>query len=227
MAMTEKDTAAHAKDVAQRITEAEKSRPAGLEIAARAHEATLDALRFERLRLTHKYGANHVRVARIAARIDATAERQREVAAERQRATIPSPQADRGAAVIHGRVIDGQQLGLAGLSVRPRSTGDAKETYKDATDDVGHFAVTVQPAKPEDQEVYVILEVVSGNNRVVYRDSEPRALAVGSVFYTEIVIDKAPGKTPAGSETPRETPPVKTPTPPRARGQRSPPAKKR
>jgi hypothetical protein len=63
MAITEKDVAAQAKDVARRIGDVEQSRPAGLAIAAWLNDARLDALRTEHIRLAHKYGAEHARVA--------------------------------------------------------------------------------------------------------------------------------------------------------------------
>ena len=188
MAMTEKDAAAHARDLARRIGDAEKSRSAGLEIAAQFNEGKLESLRLEHLRLTHKYGADHARVAEIAMRITVITEAQRELASDLQRSAIRAPRADRDAAAFHGRIVDAHGLGVAGLTVRARHAEEATVLAKEVTDDRGHFVLTIREQKAEQPEVPVVLEVLSGNHRIVHRDPEPHSIAAGSVTYTEIKL---------------------------------------
>ena len=228
MAITEKDVAAQAKDVARRIGDAEQSRPAGLAIAAWLNDARLDALRTEHIRLAHKYGAEHARVARIRARINALSDAQRELAGELQRSTIKSPRPAEGVAAIHGRVVDANHLGLPALTVRARLAEESTEASKSATDDAGHFALLIRQQKPENEQVSVLLEVLSGNNRVMFRDAEPRQLMFAEVAYTEIEIaDRGNPRTPT---PPPDSPPkstVETIPSPRPRAARSRAAKKR
>ena len=214
MAITEKDIEAQAKDMARRISEAERGRPAGLAFAAGITDARLAALQMERQRLAHKYGPEHARVQGVAARISAVASAQQEFAAEIQRSTIRGPRPSPQAAAMHGRVIDQNHAGLPGLTVRARLAEEATEIAKAGTDDTGHFVLMVRQQKPEDTAVSVILEVLAGNNRVMYRETDPRELRFGSVAYVEIEPGERSPRTTASPST--EPPPAPDAAPPSA-----------
>jgi hypothetical protein len=117
---------------------------------------------------------------------------------------------------------------LPALIVRARLAEESTEATKSATDDLGHFALLIRQQKPEPDQVSIILEVLSGNNRVMYRDAEPRQLLFAEVTYTEIEI--ADRGNPRTTPPPPDSPPKSAVEPapsPRPRAARSRAAKKR
>lgn len=208
MVITEKDTAAQAKDMAGRIVEAEKGRNAGLQLALPQLAAKAESLRLERIRLAHKYGADHVRVKELDVRLAAAANDYRDAAGEHQRSSIQPPRPGEALATLHGRVIDANQLGVQGLTVRARLAEGSTEIGKTGTNEAGHFVFTFRQENKEVPQLAVLLEVLSSNCRVAYRDSTPRQIPFGSIEYAEIDVGSAekPGQRPTTPGHPEEPP---------------------
>jgi len=206
MVITEKDTAAQAKDMAGRIVEAEKGRHAGLQLALPQLAAKVESLRLERIRLAYKYGADHLRVKELDVRLAAAVDDYRDAAGEHQRSSIQQPRPGEGLATLHGRVIDGNQLGVQGLTVRARLAEGSTEIGKTGTNEAGHFVFTFRQENKDVPHVAVLIEVLSSNCRVAYRDSWPRQIPFGSIEYVEIDIGSAekPGRPPTPPGRPDE-----------------------
>lgn len=187
MNITEKDSASHARDLTRRIAEADRSRHASLELAAAQLEATRESLRVERIRLVHRYGPAHARVAQIDARISAAADERRDTAAELQRSSLEAPRAAASVATLHGRIVDPNELGIQGATVRARRS-DGAEAGRVETNDVGHFVLSFPQDKRATGTVDILLDVLLSSRRVAHHDTAPRQLQPGSVEYTEIEI---------------------------------------
>jgi hypothetical protein len=217
MNITTKDTTATAQELADRIAGADTNRQAALTLAIAHIDAVVEALRLERIRVAYRFGEDHARVAQIDARMQLASDDRQLVTVEAQRSSITAPGANSSVATLYGRVIDSSQLGVQGLTVRARSADTGAEIGKTGTNEVGHFELTLRPARSAVATIAVMVEVLSSNCKVAYRDSTARPLKVGEVTYAEIEMMSAD----KGSERPPSSGGGKPPAP--TRGKSGPP----
>lgn len=177
-----------AEDVAAELTRtmeaADQSQRAHLEESLLRQEAREGALRVERARLAARFGADHPRVRVAAERLDAQANLRHNLRAELERIGVPDPDPSDDACIFHGRVVDANGLGVAGLVVSALGANQ-NELAKARTEEAGRFALRVPAAQTE----RVLLAVSARGEQTLYRDKRPRQATPGGVFYTEITVD--------------------------------------
>ena len=115
--------------------------------AAATQVSVLSLLQHEVLRIETKLGSRHPRTVELKARLQANLQVVHALEVERQLARIEVPEIVQDGALIHGRIADEDGLGIDRLSVAlvVRSDAPTRETYEQATDASGYFAITLDP----------------------------------------------------------------------------------
>jgi len=157
------------------------------------------ALEKEKARLAKKYGSDHPRVQKIAARLTYDAGRQKELAREIEKTKITVPTIDVNTWMAHGRVVNAAGVGQPGLTVSlfDESGKWLRQLGYVCTNEQGYFALryTVaageQPAIPATTKLF--LTVTDGEFNILHREQEPLFLALGQIDYRLIVLGEKGG----------------------------------
>lgn len=158
--------------------------------------ATGVLLQHEAKRIEAKLGPSHPRTARLNARLAAGLAVAQAIEVERQRYRIAVPDVAEKGALVHGRTVDDQGRGIAGLLVcLIDAKGSPIRELPDATtDDSGYFAHPLEPEQLERlqkrRETGVFLGVFTPRGRLVHRTRKPLALEEGARLFTEIVLNR-------------------------------------
>ncbi|GKT07110.1 PASTA domain-containing protein [Desulforhabdus sp. TSK] len=129
-----------------------------------------------------------------------------QTAAEIERGETVAPERQSGIFILHGRVVDRQHLGQAGLTVSAVDRSGRPQTYT-CTDARGYFKmeIAVKEAAPQ-SELFLL---VSKDGAVLYRGTEAHSVVSEGIVYREIVL---------GGEAPEQPcPPPPEPQPDRVR----------
>lgn len=129
-----------------------------------------------------------------------------QTAAEIERSETVAPERQSGIFVLHGRVVDRQHLGQAGLTVSAVDRSGRPQTYT-CTDGRGYFKMEIAVKEGAPQSELFLL--VSKDGAVLYRGSEAHSVVSEGIVYREIVL---------GEEAPEPPcPPPPEPQPDRVR----------
>jgi hypothetical protein len=154
-------------------------------------------LRREAKRLSRKLGADHPRVRRLETRLREKRELTRALEVELEVAKIRVPEVEEDGALVHGRVVDEHQRGLAGLRVYLEDGDEKILRFVDRaeTNTSGYYAFPLEAktlaklskAAPEG----VLLVVSTRADRVIHREFELLELAAGERTFKEIALKRA------------------------------------
>jgi hypothetical protein len=147
-------------------------------------------------RLQARLGKEDPRVTRLAARIRYNEGLARDLAVEIDKTAIQPPAVDGKSWMVHGRVMDQKQQGLAALTV---AIFDTDENWVRAfgyacTEARGYFAIVQQAEKGVEKkaqlQVQYFLRVLGPDKQLLHKDPDPLLLSAGKMEYREIFIDQ-------------------------------------
>ena len=153
-----------------------------------------NALKKEQARLEQKYGVDHPRVKKIAARIDYNLGAFKELDGEIERSEITVPEFDVNTWMVHGRVLDQQGAGINGVTLALYDANGQVESKLGfaCTDDRGYYAIRyqVEEGKPSpfDEETNYYLMVTDSSNKLMHKEIEPLNIVIGQVDYRLIIL---------------------------------------
>lgn len=154
-------------------------------------------LKREAKRLSRKLGPDHPRVRHLETRLKDKRELIKALEVELELAKIQVPEVEEGGALVHGRVVDEHQRGLAGLRVHLENEDEEKLRLVDQaeTNTSGYYAFPLEAktlAKLSEAAPEGVLLVVSTRaDRVIHREFEPLELGAGARTFKEIVLKRA------------------------------------
>lgn len=160
--------------------------------AAATQVSVLSLLQHEVLRIETKLGSRHPRTVELKARLQANLQVVHALEVERQLARIEVPEIVQDGALIHGRIADEDGLGIDRLSVAlvVRSDAPTRETYEQATDASGYFAITLDPEAVDrlikQYQDGIFLAVFTPRGRLLHQEAKPLALARGVSLFVEV-----------------------------------------
>ena len=165
--------------------------------AAATQLSMLSLLQHEALRIETKLGSQHPRTVRLKARLQGNLQAIHTLEVERQLARIEVPAIVQDGALIHGRIVDEDGLGIERLLVAlvdlPGSP--VRDTGEPTTDTSGYFAISLEPdAVDRMLKVYangIFLAVLTPRRRLVHQQPKPLTVAHGAVLGVEILLDRA------------------------------------
>ncbi|HWP42963.1 MAG TPA: PASTA domain-containing protein [Blastocatellia bacterium] len=184
------DFVAHEFDKALR--ELKRERLAALEEAATAQLLLHSMLQHEALRIENKLGREHPRTRQLKAGLQTRLQLARALEIERQVIGIEVPEVADEAALVHGRIVDEDGLGIGRLIVcLVEGSGEpVREAGESTSDASGYFAIAIEPEAldrllkqyPEG----IFLAVFASKRRALHQEPAPLALARGARLFHEI-----------------------------------------
>ncbi len=153
-------------------------------------------LQHEVRRMEKKLGAEHPRTQGLRARLQANRGQINALAVERERFQVKVPDVAEDGALIHGRVVDEEGRGIAGLMVClvERSGVPIANMDEPITDTSGYFAITLDPEAIDRlrkvHEAGVFLAVFTVKRRLVHQQPKPLALVPGARLLEEIPLNR-------------------------------------
>jgi beta-lactam-binding protein with PASTA domain len=168
-------------------------RVSGLGQASDLEVALGTLLQHEVQRIEQKYGPADPRRLRVAAREAANLELINRFEVERQVYQVDVPEVAEDGALIHGRVVDEQELALSGLvACLVDDRGKPMEESQDSPVDAnGYFAIALTGQDVEfilERQPGVLLGIVTTRGSLVYQDLKSRKLAKGAEIFAEIAL---------------------------------------
>ncbi|MEE8524566.1 MAG: hypothetical protein V3T72_11595 [Thermoanaerobaculia bacterium] len=152
-------------------------------------------LQQEARRIDFKYGPEHPRARRLAARLDANLEAVQALEVEGEIARIVVPEVGAQEALVHGRVVDPRSRGIAGLvACLTDSRGQPLPNLPSATADAsGYYALALDEAAFEILASYragAFLAVFGGDGKPVYRSKQSLAIEPGARLVVEVALNR-------------------------------------
>jgi hypothetical protein len=173
------------------VQSSDRVRAALLERAGLLHRAKANVLAQTVARL-EKRSADADRLTEARARLDAhraqIAPLQHEIA--RAQIAAATVTLGRDALLVHGRVLDDQRAGVAGLTVAVLADGREVTSYT-GTDARGYFEIMIKQAQEEDTSRILSVQISNEARAVLYREKQPTAVLFGQTRYVEIVLGDA------------------------------------
>jgi hypothetical protein len=150
--------------------------------AARLQGSFQSLLQHEVQRIEKKLGTQHPRTGQLKARLQFSMQLAHSLELKRQLTRIDVPELPPEGALVHGRIVSEDGLGIAGLTVYlvDRSGTPVREARESTSDASGYFAIPLAPetvdqlGKRDPQGIFVA--VYTPRQRPVHQ--EPRALAL-------------------------------------------------
>jgi hypothetical protein len=150
-------------------------------------------LQNEALRLEAKLGPQHPRTLQLKARLQSTLQTVNTLQVQQQLARIEVPEVAENGALVHGRVVDEDDLGIDNLlaALVDQSGKPVRDTSEAATDESGYFAIPLDPSTidrltKEQKDIY--LAVFTPRRRLVHQEAKPIALSKGSQLLVEVKL---------------------------------------
>jgi hypothetical protein len=168
-----------------------------LDEAAQTQQMIHSLLQNEAQRLEGKLGSEHPRTQRLKAGLQANAAVARAVALERDLMRIEIPEAGEQAALVHGLVVDQDDLGIDRLAVCLVDQSDApvRNAPEAMTDASGYFAIPLEPEIVnlilERYRDGVFLAVFTPRRRLLYRQPKPLEVAHQARLQVNLRPDRA------------------------------------
>jgi hypothetical protein len=159
--------------------------------------AVLSLLQHEALRIETKLGPQHPRTVQLKARLEGNLQVVHALEAERQLARIEVPEVVEDGALIHGRIVDEDGLGIDRLLVAlvDQSGAPTRDTNESTSDASGYFAIPLDPETVDRLlKKYtggIFLAVFTPQRRLVHQQVKPLVPARGARLEVEISLDRA------------------------------------
>ena len=161
------------------------------------------SLRRELAIQTARLGSDAPQVRVLAERLRLQQNLRTQVQAEIQRSETVAPERQEGVFILHGRVVNRERLGQAGLTVSAVDRNGKAEVYV-CTDERGYFKLELL-VKEQTVRRELLLLVSDKDGAILYRGTEAHKIVSEGVVYREIVL---------GEEKPEEPcPPPPEPEP--------------
>ncbi|HEV8486163.1 MAG TPA: PASTA domain-containing protein [Blastocatellia bacterium] len=164
--------------------------------AAATQVSMLSLLQHEAARIETKLGSQHPRTLQLKARLQGNLQAIHALEVERQLARIEVPEIVQDGALIHGRIVDEDGLGIDRLLVAlvDRSGSPIRDTSEPATNASGYFAIPLDPqmVDPLTKEYQdgVFLAVLTPRRRLVHQEAKPLAVSRGVSLFVEIQLSR-------------------------------------
>lgn len=173
-----------------------KERNTALAEVAATHASMQPLLQSEEARIERKFGGKHPRTLRLKSQLRSNLQLAHTAAVARQLVSIDVPQVAEEAALIHGRLVDGDGLGISRLTISlagpsGRPVPDVDEPVSDAS---GYFSIVLEPEaldrvikqNPEG----VFLAVFTPMRRLIQQLPKPLRLGRGARLFEEIRLNR-------------------------------------
>ncbi|HEX5732127.1 MAG TPA: PASTA domain-containing protein [Blastocatellia bacterium] len=164
--------------------------------AAAAQVSIHSLLQHEALRIETKLGSKHPRTVQLKARLQANLQVIHTLEVERQLARIEAPEIVQNGALIHGRIVDEDGLGIDRLSVAfvDRHGAPTRDAHEQATDASGYFAISIDPEAVDrllkQSQDGIFLAVFTPRRRLVHQEAKPLALVRGVSLFVEVRLSR-------------------------------------
>jgi len=166
----------------------------GFQMLRRFQKIKADVLEKEKKRLSEKLGKRHPRVKEITKSIKENNKLTLALKTEIQKAEISVSDYTAQIWLVHGRVLNGQSLGVPGLTVSffDQNQNWIEEPGYTITDAIGYYALTYcdkkneNPVLPETKELY--LTISDSEQNILHRAGEPLYVKFGQIDYLDISI---------------------------------------
>jgi len=159
-----------------------------------AQISMVSLLQNETLRLEAKLGPQHPRTLQLKARLQSTLDAVHTLQVEQQLARIEVPEIAENGGLVHGRVVDEDDLGIDTLLVYlvDQSGKPVRDTSEAATNESGYFAIPLDPSTidrlSKDYQSGVFLAVFTPRRRLVHQEAKPLPLSKGSRLLVEVKL---------------------------------------
>jgi hypothetical protein len=161
-------------------------RLAALGEAARVQVSMHSLLQYEAQRIERKLGPQHTRTRQLQARRQSSVQLACALELKRQLTQIDMPEVADDGALVHGRIVDEDGLGIARLTVClvDRSGTPTRDTGEPTSDASGYFAIPLGPEAVDrlnkQHPEGISLAVLTPRRRPVHQEPRPLALARGT-----------------------------------------------
>ncbi len=173
---TSEDFAAQINDLVNQLT---GSRKEALSDMLAVQTGAQILLQHEEQRLAKKLGSDHPRVLELQSRRLAQLENIQDLSADREIAAIRVPSIKEKEALIHGRLVDEEGRGIAGLRVYlVDESGKAVADIETETDASGYYALRLDPARLPSGKA-ATLTFANAKKLVVKRLDKPLTIQAG------------------------------------------------
>jgi hypothetical protein len=155
----------------------------------------------ESLRLNRKYGAGSPEAIQAGRRMDQHKSYRRALVMEFDRATVPVPASDAGAATAYGRVFSADGKPQPGMVVEAVGAADGKALGRATTGADGAYLIKVPVESPQT----LSLRVLSGDTQGAATESDPVRVDKGTRVFRDLRIpppQTPPKPKPGGGDTP-------------------------
>jgi len=178
------------------LGELKLERLAALGEAIGVQVAMQSLLQHEAQRIESKLGPQHPRTQRLKAGVQSNLQLALTLEVERQLVRIDVPEVAEEGALVHGRIVDEDDLGIEGLTVClvDRSGESARETGESKSDGSGYFAIALHPEtvdrliKRYPDEIF--LAVFTARRRLLHRQPKPLSLARGARLLVKVQLSR-------------------------------------
>jgi hypothetical protein len=178
------------------LGELKLERVAALGEAAKVQVAMQSLLQHEAQRIENKLGPQHPRLLQLRARLQSNLKLVFRLEVESQLMQIDFPEVADEGAIVHGRIVDEDDLGIERLTVClvDRSGAPVRETSEPKTDGSGYFAIVLDPEMVDrlikQYSDGIFLAVLTARQRIVHKQPKPLALARGARLLIEVRLSR-------------------------------------
>lgn len=178
------------KELAHGLKQVIAVRAGGIAEARNVQLAFHALLEHEAARLADKLGPEHPRAVALRRALDSQRVLVAELEVEAEIAAIRLPKVNEDQALVHGRVVDRDNRGFAGLKVcLVDKSGEALPEIEPVTTDVsGHYAVVISG---EMAKAAAYLDVTSPRERHLYRGKRALKLVPGTRLSVDVKLDRS------------------------------------
>ena len=183
-----------AAEIQKDLNQLKLERLAALEEAAGVYVAMQSLLLNEAQRIESKLGPEHARSKQLKNRLQFDAQLASTLELERQLTAIEVPEIAADGALVFGRIMDEDDLGIDRVIVRLLDPAGAPLDINDATSDAsGYFAIPLDSQTVErlGRSNSVFLTLFTPRGRVVYKHPKPLTLSQGARLLLEIRLNRA------------------------------------
>lgn len=170
---------------------------AGTEQIEAAQVSMLSLLQHETLRIETRLGSQHPRTLQLKSRLQSSLQTITTLQVERQIASIQVPEVTENGALVHGRIVDEDGLGIDSLlvSLVDQSGAPTHDSAEPITAASGYFAIPIDPAAVDrfskQQQKGAFLAVFTPRRRLVHQEPKPLALSPGAKLFVEVQLTRS------------------------------------